>query len=386
MLSAFLKVKVSVVCLLLLLPNIVGAQAVAADKAAKPQQPAGPYRTQAKLPFSPDGRSQKKKPEVKLPDLKPEEPLITVNGSSITWGAVRAHAELLVSEIRIPKGVTVEDFEEERDNFMLKRIYTVGHQFAVKTLFAQEALRRGITLKPTEVEAKREEIYARVRKQRSTKAERYLKTFNEPGSFFQIDLTNSLLMAHLEQDILKPAIKVDDLAITAAIAERKDENLKREKKNSELRPRLEKMRKELLDGTLKFEDTAFSESDCDSSYEYGLVGTRAVKDLLPELVATLTNLTPEVLSEVVETPYSYHLLKLHKLNRGFPKEGSSEEPPVVSINFSHIMLEKKESLPELSKAELVEKIVAEKLAEQMEELEARLLKAAEVKTTLNVGL
>jgi hypothetical protein len=93
-----------------------------------------------------------------LPDLKPEQPLITVNGEPISWGAVRDYAELLVSEMRIPHGVTPQQFEEERDNLLMRRVYNLGRHHILKTLLAQEARRKGIVLTPEEVAAKEKEV------------------------------------------------------------------------------------------------------------------------------------------------------------------------------------------------------------------------------------
>ena len=320
-----------------------------------------------------------------LPDLKPEQPLITVNGEPISWGAVRDYAELLVSEMRIPHGVTPQQFEEERDNLLMRRVYSLGRHHILKTLLAQEARRKGIVLAPEEVAAKEKEVLEKLRASRKQQAERYLKVFQAPGSFYHHDLTNSLLLAHLEKDVIRAAIQVTETDIDAALAKRQQKNREMAEANAQMRPKLETLRKQILDGSLTFADAAFTESDCDSSYDHGEVGSRAVGDLQPAMVNALTNLAPGVLSDVVETPYSYHLLKLNKLNLGFLKEGEKGPAPVVSINFAHIMLEKKEPLPLLTRDEMKKTILDEETLKRREALQEELLAKAKIETPLKMG-
>lgn len=338
----------------------------------------------------PDGKRyapipEREKAPSPLPDLKPEQPLITVNGEPISWGAVRAHAELLVSEVRIPHGVTPQEFEEAHDSLLMRRVYTLGRHHILKTLLAQEARRQGIVLTPEEVAAKDKEVMDKIRISRKQQAERYLKVFQAPGSFYFYDLTNSLLLAHLEKDVIRAAIKVTESDIDAALEKRQQKNREMAEANAKMRPKLEALRKQILDGTLTFADAAFTESDCDSSYDHGEVGSRAVADLQPAMVNALTNLAPGALSEVVETPYSYHILKLNKLNHGFKKEGEKGSAPVVSINFAHIMLEKKEPLPPLTRDEMEKNILDEETLKRREALQEELFAKAKIETTLNMG-
>ena len=79
---------------------------------------------------------------------------MTKNRTDTFEAKLDAYAELLVSEMRIPHGVTPQQFEEERDNLLMRRVYSLGRHHILKTLLAQEARRKGIVLSAEEVAAK----------------------------------------------------------------------------------------------------------------------------------------------------------------------------------------------------------------------------------------
>ncbi len=321
-----------------------------------------------------------------MPDLELDQPLLTINGTAVTWGAVLRHTELLMSEMRVPQGVTHEQFEAERANLTMRRIYSICRNHTSKTVLAQEALRRGVSLTPAEVDAKDKEVVAKIREVHKAKADNYLKIFHAPNSFYYQDLTNTLLLTKLEQDIIRPSVKITSADIRAGFAARKKENQEIKKYNRDLRPQLEETRREILAGETSFADAAFIVSECGSSHENGEVGTKKLEDLEPNMVQALLKLEPGKLSEIVETPYSFHILKLNRLNRGFLPEGATGDPPIVSVNFAHIMVEKKEPLPDLSRKEMEAKLLDETVEAKRDELQQNLLAAADIQTPLQVGL
>ena len=328
---------------------------------------------------------ERETPRSALPDLKPADAIVTVNGEALSWGALRAHLDLLISNIRLPQGVTAEDVEAERDNLVMGRLPGVARNYVYKNLLAQEARRRGLALTAEEVAAKRGEIVDKLKKSRRDAA-RHLEVFDAPGSFFMADVTNSLLLAKLESQILRPAVKITDADLQAAFEERAEQNRGLTATNLTLRPKLEALRKKIVAGEESCSNAAYLESECGSSGEYGEFGTKKCEDLLPELVKALTNLNTNEISNVVETPYSFHLLKLNKLNRGFLKEGEKGPAPVVSINFAHIMFEKKELLPEMSAEELTKELGKEALRKKRDELLDGLIAKAKIESAVELGI
>lgn len=319
-------------------------------------------------------------PKAVLPDLKPEEPLITVNGDTLAWGAMRRHAELMIAGMPLPQGVTMEDFEAERDSILLRRIMRLAENYIVKTLFAQEARRHNLSLAPQEVEAKREAVFAEVRKARRN-PEPYLREYTQPGSYFVYDLTNSLLFAKLKQEVIRPSLTVTDQDILDAIRKRVEKNGEILRTNAGLRPKLEGLLAKIKAGE-SFADVAFTESDCDTSYDGGEWGTFKRGDLRPELMDAAFALEEGELSGIVETPFSFHIIKLLKKNRGIPPAGAREPAPFVSVKIAHIMLEKKAPLPPHTPETARREIIETRESETVEAMKDRLLKAAKIETPL----
>ncbi len=344
----------------------------------------------SKWPVGPDGKryapfNQTEKEAPKLPDLKPEAPFITINGESLTWGALHAHLDLLISNTRLPAGVTAKDLEAERANLIMGRLNSVVRNYALKTLLAQEARARGVVLTEKEVTEKQNTILTKIKSARGS-AKRYLDVFNQPGSFFHADLTNSLLLQKFDQEILLPSIVITDADIDAALRTRNETNRGLTETNVMLRPTLQAMRKEIMDGKDTFSNLAFLKSECGSSIENGEFGTTKCEDLLPELITALTNLTVGAVSEVVETPFSFHLLKLNKINYGFLKEGDKGPAPVVSIDFAHIMLEKKVLLPDITRDALKKELIETRKIEKRDALLDTLIAKAKIECTLKLNL
>lgn len=324
-------------------------------------------------------RRAKPKTASAIPDLQPEEPLITVNGETLTWGAMLRHAELMIANMPLPAGVTMQDVEEERETVLLYRIMRLAENYIVKTLFAQEARRNNLTLTPEEVQAKRDMVFGEAKTQRNSAGQ--LKEFAQAGSYFAYDLTNSLLFGKLKKEVLLPAIIVTDLDIQEATRKRVEKNEKLEQINAGLRPKIEGLVAQIKAGG-SFADIAFSESDCDTSYDGGEWGTFKRGDILDEIYDAAFALQEGELSDIVETPFSYHIIKLLKKNRAIQADDIKEPAPVVSVKIAHIMLEKKELIPPHTPETARKEVIDTRLNETIQALRERLLQAAKIGTPL----
>ena len=315
-----------------------------------------------------------------LPNLKPEEPLITVNGEVLTWGIAKRYADLQTASFRMPPGVTVEDFEAEKENITRRHVLKIAEHYISKTVLAQEARRHNLSLTSAEFDSKKAEMAARIR-QDSPKPELFLKELETPGSFMLIDMTNLLLTAKLSKEIIRPSLVVSDADAAQYIAQRESDNQAIKKFNAGLRPKITGLLKQLQEGA-SFADTAFAESDCSSSSEGGEWGTFKRGDIRPEITDAAFQMKEGDLSDIVETPYSYHILKLIKKNRGFVAKGSTEPAPVISVKLAHIMLEKKETLPTLDSASAKDELLTKREKEALAQLKERLIKSAKIVTPL----
>lgn len=325
-------------------------------------------------------RKSPRKTAAPLPDLKPEESLINVNGDVLTWGAAKRYADLLTANFRLPPGVTVEDFEAEKNNISRRYVLTIAEHYISKVVLAQEARKHNLSLTAAEVDAKKKEMVERIVKDRQH-PDAFLKELETPGSFMLIDLTNMLMSAKLASEVIRPSLQVSDADVAQYIAERVAKNKESEAYNAGLRPKLEGLLKQLKEGT-NFADIAFTQSDCNSSYEGGDWGTFKRGDIRPEITDVAFKMEEGALSDIVETPYSYHILKLIKKNLGFAPDGSKEPAPVISVKIAHIMLERKELLPTLDSATAKAELLAKREKDELAQLKERLIKAAKIVTPL----
>lgn len=318
---------------------------------------------------------------VPWPNLTPEQVLIRVNNTdTITYGAVLRHAKLAIADLNVPAGMTLKEFDEAHDGAVYRALLKFSGNFIVKSLFAQEARKKGIKLTPQEVSAKNEETLAELRSSRKNPADS-IKEFLMPGSYFQIDLTNTLLLARYRKDVIRGEIVVSKEDITKKIAEGEANRKKIEKENEALRLKLEGTLTRIKQGE-DFGALAREVSACASSEDKGVFGTVKRADVLPELADVLWTMKEgEVYDRLVETPYSWHILKLNKKNMGFP-DADGKPAPVVAVNFSHIVLEKK-VLPKTITAEAAQNsILDEREEEQVQVMSEALLSAAKIETPL----
>lgn len=71
----------------------------------------------------------------------------------------------------------------------------------------------------------------------------------------------------------------------------------------------------LLTQGKSFEDIAKEYSDDPSANQGGDIGFVRGDDILPALKASLRGLTPGIYTNVIETPYGFHILKLMEIRR-----------------------------------------------------------------------
>lgn len=322
-------------------------------------------------------------PKVALPDLKPDDPLITVNGTSISWDSMRRYAELLTSDFELPAGVTAADFEAQRDNILMRHVYKLASSFIAKTVLAQEAVRHGIKVEDGALADKQKQLAEQIRTSGSGK-EAYVKEITRPGSFLWYEVKHALLVSRLTQEVIRPAVKITDAEVKQYRQDRKKENAEIVAYNKSLRPKAKKLLASIKSGEATFAEVAFRESDCDSSLDYGEWGIIKREQLRPELAEVAFNMKEGTLSDVVETPYSFHILKLNKKNTGFLRDGEKGPPPVISVNLAHIMLEKKELKPELTAEEARNELINNRAQQTVADLRVKLVKEAKIETPLKL--
>ena len=380
-----------VLCLIASLA-VFGESATNATPPATKPQAVGPRRTSAMVRNRENWRPTqsgklaaplKESPQntATLPDLKATDPIINVNGDLLLWGSMKHHAEMMIANFTLPAGVTMADFEAERNNIMLKNIMKIAEHFITKTVLAQEAKKHGLALTSDEVEAKKNKLFETLANNPKS-LESFRKELATPGSFVSLDLANTLLAEKLTRDVIRPRIRISEDEITQYIAGRNKKNAEIAVYNNGLRPKIEGLLKKIKTGA-GFAEIAKEESECDSSENGGEWGTFKREDIREEIAAVAFKMQENSLSDIIETPYSYHIVKLLKRNQPFLQvEGATNNVPDVSVKIAHIMLEKKNPLPALDRESARTEMVSIREKEEVARLKAALIKSAKIETPL----
>lgn len=371
---------------------VVGETSTNATPTDKKNQPAGPRRTSKMVRNrenwrpTPDGRlaaplKESPKKAVTLPDLKLTDPIITVNGDVLLWGPMKHHAEVMIANFTPPAGVTMAEFEAEKNNIMMKNIMKIAEHFITKTVLAQEAKKRGLTLTPAEIEAKKQTLLERLANNPKS-LDSFRKEITEPTSFVNVDMANTLLVEKLTRDVIRPQARISDDDITQYIESRNKKNAEIAAYNTGLRPKIEDLLKKIKSGG-SFAEIAKEESECGSSEDGGVWGTFKREDIREELADVAFKMEENTLSDVIETPFSFHIVKLLKKNQPFlPVEGTTNNVSEGSVKIAHIMLEKKKPLPTLDRESAKAELLSIREKEELARLKAELIKSAKIETPL----
>ncbi len=279
----------------------------------------------------------------------------------LRWGLVKAHMDAIAAPLPLPVQVGAEGMAEANDAAFGMRFKKVVKEYLKYAVFAAEARRLGLKVADEEFEKARaatREHYIR----RGPAAAKLLKLMDEPESFYEHNLTNALLWRAYCEQVIKPSITVTDEEARKAQLAQSEWNDAAEATNAfkcaQIREILAKLKPS--DGTepMDFGEAAEKWSECETAETKGVfmedddnVQKLVKDDLREEIEAAYAKLEEGETSGIVETPFSWHILKLLKRH---PETDEDE----ASVELAHIMLEKTPLKPELSLEEARERLVA----------------------------
>ncbi|MBP5510783.1 MAG: peptidylprolyl isomerase [Kiritimatiellae bacterium] len=331
-------------------------------------------------------RKRKQEEEVALPDLKPGDAAVTVEGETLTWGALLEMATLHVKRMRLPPSIG-ELSEEDRQSMMtqltMRRVYELAGRFAAKAMLAHEAKRRGAKLIPETVESMERQVFNKLT---LNKADAMIAAYKKPDSFFSHEFTNSLYILAFRDQIVRPSIKVTDEDVKKAMARVNATNALYVVENESERQSMLRHREKIAKGEEDFAVVADQISNCDSSLYGGVWGTFSKEKLHAKLWEAAVALPLNELSQVVETEYSFHILKVTA--KQYPvgtKEGAEGVEP-VSVTISHIERDKKEPIPVISAEETRKKLIEVRTKVEMAKRERKLRETVKIESPLKIDL
>lgn len=352
--------------------------AVELDLARKP----GDSADSISLLHDADSRSKRAAVVDPVANFKDADVFISIDGGdSLTWGCIREWIQGVVDRVSDRPDMMSEGSAALRNMVIQKEVSKNVRSFLRYALIAKEARRLGITNDYEKIAKVREEWFENYRRSGEL-GEAKLKAAVKPDSFFEHALTNSVLWQAYADEIALPKIEIteDDVNKRIQLQEQRisDAIATNSFKRAQIYRILKSVKYAPESDRVGFSDAAGRWTD---DYNGDIGGVFADDDDQPrDLVSgdvikqvedAYSKLLPGEISDVVETPYSWHIVKL--LNRNFDDEGVEE-----SSNVAHIMLEKVPIPPVLTEDQIRHKLCNAKLRLAMEEKYLELLQSEKI--------
>lgn len=317
-----------------------------------------------------------------LSKLKDEDVFISVEGGdSLTWRSIWAWIEESVKRVEARADMREEGTQAMRNMVLEKELTKNLRSFLHYALLAKEAKKLGLSADPEKIKEVRERWLDTYRKSGELGAAK-LRAASEPDSFFEHAVTNSVLWQTYADKIVLPGLKISDEEIAA----RNDLQRKRIADAVATNAAKRVLAYEIL-SKVKYaapaERIGFAEAAAKWTEDYnGDTGGVFADDdnqprditsgeVIKQVEAAYRKLQPGEISDVVETPYSWHIVRL--INRNFNDEGEEE-----SVHLAHIMLEKVPLPPVLTVEQIRHKLTNRKMRIAMEERYVELLKGEKI--------
>ena len=320
----------------------------------------------------------------------PEEIAFNLNGETMTWGRVDRYVDMQMKTYRInlPAGATADEIAAAVTSTRAKMAERAINGYLRNALAAQLARKLNISLSPEETEKFLAESKKRMP---SAKLQEAAPELADPESFYRRDFENFHLTLKYRDQVITNAIEVAPAEIAAEIAKREAEIAAANATNRTLRPIMEKWLKELREGKRDFGETAAEFSDCGSACDEGVMGEYERDGTLLPVLENFAFTTPtNQLSDVLETPYSFHIMKV--LEQKFDPDaendadGASKEGEPTSVILAQIMLEKQEVPEKLDEAKAEQELRGRKTAAALAKAQREALAAAKLECSVQVTL
>lgn len=271
---------------------------------------------------------------------------------TLKWGLVKA--QLDATDTALPMANQMDDESEfsAKESLFQIRFQNLISEYIKHALYAVEARKAGIVIEPGEYEKVREDS-RKYFKSLGKAGEKCLALMSAPESYYEHNLTNGLLSLAYAERIVRPTLNIADETVQKVVDAQRTWNNRavatNECKRVLIGEILAKVRP-VAEGVeaMDFGEAAEKWSEDDTSETKGVfydddetVQKITDGDVRYELEEAYGKLADGQISDVVETPYSWHILKLLKRN---PETEEDE----ASVELAHIMLEKIPLRPELT--------------------------------------
>ena len=207
-----------------------------------------------------------------------------------------------------------------------------------------------------------------------------------PTPFQYQFLTNAVYQNVYAEKFIKPSIKIPEAAVTNLITKRHNANLSVPATNAIFKARIVDLRNKISDGKANFGEIAEEWSDCtDCCSNGGDCGTWEEDDsgIDPELLKVCFSIPTNTLSQVVETPEAFHVIKV--VSKYIPtKKARDEDGEVSSVDVMHLQIDKWTPEPEFTKKTAREFIEQRMLASALMIRQQKLIDTVPIKSVIRL--
>lgn len=320
---------------------------------------------------------------------------LKVGDEILLWGPVYDYIGLVLKTkpLALPPGTTWADVEKAKRFNERKLAVGLAKRYMGGALMAQLARKANVDISKAKLTATGivEKLVASFPDEFRGEAR---SGFARPGSYISSCVTNTLLSDAYVESLIRPTVSVTEAEITGAIAAREAEIEKVIGINAKKRAKMVEILADLRTGTNTFECVAEQWSECVSSDQKGYWGAfgEESSSLLPEIKSVAFSLPTNVLSDVVETPHSYHILKV--LAKPPAEIAASEDAEDLEdfedgekvVHLSHIMFEKVPVPPALDERSARTFLVDGKIAAQLSDLKCAALTNLDIQCAFSLKL
>ena len=282
----------------------------------------------------------------------------------VKWKLLREEMEDIVNGFPHRPEMDEAAVKNARKVVFNTRLSKLLRNYIKHAVFAVEARKHGISVPESAFVEQRERMKQELAK-KGAAGRRQLARITAPESLYEHNLTNALLWQAYAEKVVRPTLTITAEEIAARVEKQHADNVANAATNAFKRALAVDLRKRLKSDPSAFAALAEKWSDCPSSDLGGILSDVNDQpqhlhsgDLRPEMERAYERLKPGEISDVVETPYSWHIIKLLARH---PKTEDEE----ASVEIAHIMLEKVPLLPELTEEQARHKIENKKIREVM---------------------
>lgn len=319
-----------------------------------------------------DGETVARAPRAEdvMKEMPDDGVFIKIGDDELTWGALKTQANL---ELNVKADAILAMAGSEGYNvsmgLYIKGVTRLLQRYLLTAVIAYDAKQKGL-----QVDAK--EFDKELAKTRESVP--VLNAYQ-----YQYATNNVYMRAYVDK-YLRPNVKVSDEDVAMLIKERHESNLSVPATNEMFRATLADVRERIVKGELSFTDAVDVYSECgDCTSNGGDCGTWEEDEdsLDPALKAVCFSIPTNTLSEVIETPDAYHLVKIK--SRYVPTAKAREEDgEVSSVDVLHIQIDKWPLDPEYTEETARKHLENVFLKRELRRRQKELLKSAPIESVV----